>query len=278
MSDARKRKEKIAFGVIKMLAMLTAVSLVAIIGYITVNALPSLSWEFVTGDPNDVLSGGVWPMAVNTVSLVLLTMAVALPLGVFAAVYLKEYTRESTLVTIIRAATENLAGMPSIIFGLFGLVFFGKALGLGWSLANGALTASIVVLPTIMRTTEEALISVPQSYREGSLALGATKWQTVKRVVLTSAFPGIMSGAMLAIGRIVGETAALMFTLGSADRMATSLMDSARTLSMHLYILAHEGLSVEDAFASAFILVIIILVLNIGAGAIAKRAVSRGGR
>lgn len=274
----RKRDERFAFAVIKALSLTTALVLLLIIGYITWNAIPALNWQFVAGTPGDPLNTGIWPMAVNTLLLVVLTLAIALPLGILAAVYLKEYVREGPFVAVVRSATENLAGMPSIIFGLFGLVFFGKVLGLGWSLANGTLTASIIVLPTIMRTTEEALKSVPQSYREGSLALGATRWQTVKKVVLVSAFPGIMSGSMLAIGRVVGETAALMFTLGSSERVATSLMDSGRTLAMHLYMLAHEGLSVEGAFATAFVLVVVVLAVNVTAEMLANRALGRGGR
>lgn len=274
----RKRDERMAFTVIKALSLTTALVLVLIIGYVTWNAIPALNWKLVAGTPGDPLNTGIWPMAVNTLLLVALTLAIALPLGILAAVYLKEYIREGPIVSVVRSATENLAGMPSIIFGLFGLVFFGKVLGLGWSLANGTLTASIIVLPTIMRTTEEALKSVPQSYREGSLALGATRWQTVKKVVLVSALPGIMSGSMLAIGRVVGETAALMFTLGSSDSVATSLMDSGRTLAMHLYILAHEGLSVEGAFTTAFVLVVVVLAVNIAAEMLANRALGRGGR
>lgn len=274
----RKQDERMAFTVIKALSLTTALVLVLIIGYVTWNAIPALNWKLVAGTPGDPLNTGIWPMAVNTLLLVALTLAIALPLGILAAVYLKEYIREGPIVSVVRSATENLAGMPSIIFGLFGLVFFGKVLGLGWSLANGTLTASIIVLPTIMRTTEEALKSVPQSYREGSLALGATRWQTVKKVVLVSALPGIMSGSMLAIGRVVGETAALMFTLGSSDSVATSLMDSGRTLAMHLYILAHEGLSVEGAFTTAFVLVVVVLAVNIAAEMLANRALGRGGR
>lgn len=274
----RKQDERMAFTVIKALSLTTALVLVLIIGYVTWNAIPALNWKLVAGTPGDPLNTGIWPMAVNTLLLVALTLAIALPLGILAAVYLKEYMREGPIVSVVRSATENLAGMPSIIFGLFGLVFFGKVLGLGWSLANGTLTASIIVLPTIMRTTEEALKSVPQSYREGSLALGATRWQTVKKVVLVSALPGIMSGSMLAIGRVVGETAALMFTLGSSDSVATSLMDSGRTLAMHLYILAHEGLSVEGAFTTAFVLVVVVLAVNIAAEMLANRALGRGGR
>lgn len=274
----RKRDERMAFTIIKALSLTTALVLVLIIGYVTWNAIPALNWKLVAGTPGDPLNTGIWPMAVNTLLLVALTLAIALPLGILAAVYLKEYMREGPIVSVVRSATENLAGMPSIIFGLFGLVFFGKVLGLGWSLANGTLTASIIVLPTIMRTTEEALKSVPQSYREGSLALGATRWQTVKKVVLVSALPGIMSGSMLAIGRVVGETAALMFTLGSSDSVATSLMDSGRTLAMHLYILAHEGLSVEGAFTTAFVLVVVVLAVNIAAEMLANRALGRGGR
>ncbi len=278
MADRRKTQEKLAFGLITALALVTVASLIVIIGYIAVRALPALNWKLIAGDPDDVLAVGLWPMMLNTIYLVVLTLVVALPLGIMAAIYLNEYTKEGLVVKLIRTATENLASVPSIVFGLFGLVFFGKLLGLGWSLANGALTASIVVLPTIMRTTEEALKSVPRSFREGSLALGATKWQSIKGVVLRPAIPGIMSGVVLAIGRVVGETAALMFTLGSSDMAAKSIMDSGRTLSMHLYMLAHEGLSVDGAFATALVLVVLVLVLNLVSEAFAARAQGRGGK
>ena len=278
MRDSRKMQEKIAFGVITAMAFMTVSALILIIGYIAWKGLPALNWKFIAGTPGDPLETGILPMALNTLYLVFLTFVLALPLGILAAIYLKEYSKEGPFVKLVRVATENLAGVPSIVFGLFGLVFFGKLLGLGWSLANGALTASIVVLPTIMRTTEEALASVPRSFREGSLALGATRWQTIKGVVMLPALPGIMAGTMLSIGRVVGETAALMFTLGSSDRAISSVMDSGRTLSMHLYILAHEGLSVEGAFATALVLIALVLVLNLASEALAARAMNKGGR
>ena len=210
-------------------------------------------------------------MIINTLYLVVLSLIISVPVGVAASLYLTEYAKPGRIVRLIRAATENLAGIPSIIFGLFGYIFFGKVLGMGWSLLNGALTATIVVLPTIMRTSEEALLAVPQSYREASLAIGATKWQTITKVVLPSASSGILSGLVLSMGRIVGETAALIFTLGSGDKIATSLMDSARSLSLHLYTLAHEGISPNNAFATATVLIVLVMILNLSAAFLVSR-------
>jgi phosphate transport system permease protein len=275
-SVKKKAMQGVAFSFLWIGAIITVLMLLAIVGYILFRGVPGLSWEFLTQSPAaGGKEGGILPMLVNTVFLVILTLIIAIPLGVLAAVFLVEYARQGRIVKLIRSATENLAGIPSIIFGLFGFIFFGKLLGLGWSLLNGAITAAIVVLPTIIRTTEEALLAVPQAYREGSLSLGATKWQTTMRVVLPAASPGILGGLVLSMGRIVGETAALIFTLGSADRIAQSLMDSARPLSVHLYMLAHEGVSTDKAFSTATVLIILVLILNLTAAWLVSRANKR---
>ncbi|MEW5817187.1 MAG: phosphate ABC transporter permease PstA [Spirochaetota bacterium] len=207
-------------------------------------------------------TGGISSIIINTVFLIILTLLVSAPLSIAAAIYLVEYARQGKIVTILRLGTETLAGIPSIIFGLFGYLFFVTILKFGMGLLSATLTITIMILPTIVRTSEEALKTVPNSMREGSLAIGATKWQTIKRVVLPSASPGILTGIILGIGRTVGETAALLFTMGSDYRMAKDLFSSARSLSLHLYFLVSEGISFERAFATATILISIILIVN----------------
>ncbi len=268
MSNAKKmrRNQRIGFAFLYAAATLTIVVILTIVLYIFIKGVPYISWEFLTSAPKgNGTEGGIFPMIVNTVLLVGLTLLFVTPVGIGAAIYMTEYAKQGFWVKLIRQATENLSAIPSIIFGLFGFIFFGKVLGLGWSLLNGALTAAIVVLPLIVRTAEEAILSVPQIYREGSLALGASRWQTIRKVVLPAATPGILSGVVLSIGRVVGETAALLFTLGSADRMATSVMDSARSLSLHVYILAHDGIGFDQVYATSTVLIVVVLILNLSA-------------
>jgi len=206
--------------------------------------------------------GGISTIILNTLFMIFLTLLLAGPIGVAAAVYLTEYARQNRINEILRFGTETLAGVPSIIFGLFGFILFVMYLDIGAGLFSGTLTITFMILPTIIRAAEEAIKSVPQSMRESSLALGATKWQTVTRVVVPAAIPGIMTGLILAIGRAVGETAALLFTMGSDYRLARDFLSSARVLSVHLYILVREGISFERAFATGTILIIIILLIN----------------
>ncbi len=210
-------------------------------------------------------------MIVNTLYIVLLSVIISTPIGIFSAIYLVEYSKPGKILKLIRFATETLQGIPSIIYGLFGFIFFVTSLKFGFSLLAGALTLSIMVLPTIIRTTEEALKTVPVSFREGSLALGATKLQTIIRVVLPSAIPGILNSVILSIGRIVGETAAVYLTAGMVAKFPQGVMDSGRTLSVHLYMLAKEGLSFEEAFSTATILIITVAIINSITSLIAKR-------
>ena len=207
-----------------------------------------------------------------------MAVAIALPLGVGTAVYLGEYTRETQLTRALRFGTDCLAGIPSIIFGLFGFIFFVVMLKMGWCLLSGGLTLAIMVLPTIIRTSEEAIRSVPNSYREVSFSLGATRWETVLKVVLPNALPGIVTGVMLAIGRSIGETAAVIFTAGSSLRMPHSMFDSVRTMSVHFYILACEGISDEKAYATAAVLIISVLLVNLAAYGMMHRFISRRAR
>ncbi len=268
----QKRRQRMAYSLIYAAAALAVLVLVTIIGFIFVNGYKELSWEFLSQGVKDAgREGGILPMMVNTLYLVGLGLLFAAPLSILAAIYMTEYARQGVLIKIIRFFTTNLAGIPSIIFGLFGFMFFGRMLGWNWSLLNGSATVAVIILPTLIRTSEEALLTVPLGYKEGSLAMGATKWQTMYKVVIPAASPGIINGVILGMGRIVGETAALFFTLGSGTKIATSLMDSARTLSLHLYTLAKEGLSVGKAYATATVLIVIVLILNLIAGAFGSR-------
>ncbi|MBN1697088.1 MAG: phosphate ABC transporter permease PstA [Spirochaetales bacterium] len=224
----------------------------------------NISIHFLLEDPEKAgKAGGIASIIINTMILILLTLFIAAPIGVGAALYLTEYSKQGKIVAILRFFTETLAGIPSIIFGLFGYIVFVIVCKMGMGLLSGTLTITIMILPTIIRTSEEAFKAVPKSYREESLALGATLWQTVHGVVLPTAIPGILTGIILAIGRTVGETAAVLFTLGSRPGLFQDIFSSGRVLSLHLYILAKEGISFERAFATALILIVIILLVNI---------------
>jgi phosphate transport system permease protein len=253
----------IAVGLLGLATLLTISVLVFVIVFVLEKGLPVLTWGFLFSNPQDMgRAGGIFPTLVGTLILPLLAIAIALPLGVGTAVYLTEYTRESNITRIIRFGTDCLAGIPSIIFGLFGFIFFVTMLGMGWSILSGGLTLALMILPTIIRTSEEAIRAVPNAYREVSFSLGATRWRTVIKVVLPNALPGIVTGIMLGIGRSIGETAAVIFTAGSSLRLPTSLMDSSRTMSVHFYILAREGLSNENAYGTAAVLILSVLLVN----------------
>ena len=215
------------------------------------------------------------PAIINTVFIMVLTLLIALPVSISAAIYLNEYAGEGKIVGIIRMTAETLSGIPSIVYGLFGYIFFSTFLHFGYSLLSGALTLSIMILPIVMRTTEEALKEVPMSLREGSYALGCGKLGTIFRVVIPSALPSILSGVILAVGRIVGETAALIYTAGSATGIASSLLSSGRTLSVHMYALMSEGLHMEEARATSAVLLILVLVINTGSRLVIRR---KGGK
>ncbi len=223
------------------------------------NLRPSFLWE-PPSRAGEV--GGISTIILNTLAVIVFVVLIATPIGVAAAIYLVEYAKQGRLLMLLRIGTDTLAGVPSIIFGLFGLVFFSQALGLQTGLLAGSFTLTLMILPTIVRTAEEALLSVPASHREGSLALGATKMQTIFRVVLPSAVPGILTGVILGIGRAVGETAAVLFTMGSNLSLLSSLNSPLRVLSVHLYLLVRETISIPNAFATATILVLIVLIVN----------------
>jgi phosphate transport system permease protein len=237
--------------------------LVFILGFILFHGLPHVTWTFLSQSPRLMgEEGGVLPMIVGTLCVTALALLIAAPLGVAAAIYLTEYTREGRLTALIRFGADCLAGIPSIIFGLFGFVFFVITLGMGLCIVSGALTLTLMVLPTIIRTSEEAIRAVPRSYREVSYGLGSTRWQMVTRVVLKSAMPGIGTGVVLAMGRCIAETAATMLTVGSALQFPESAFDSTRTLALHFYILSREGLSMSNAYATASVLIIAMLAIN----------------
>jgi phosphate transport system permease protein len=257
-------------------ALFTVGILIAIVLVIFIKGFPYVTTEFIFSYPEDMgRLGGIFPSIIGTLFLGLLSIAFATPLGIGTAIYLTEYTRESTLTRVIRFGVESLAGIPSIIYGLFGFIFFVIKLRMGWSLLSGTLTIAIMVLPTIIRTSEEAIKAVPKNLRTVSFSLGATKWETVTRVILPSAAPGILTGIMLSIGRAVSETAAVIFTMGSSLRLPASIMDSGRTMAVHFYILAREGISMQKAYATALVLVFSILIINILAYWIMHRMIAR---
>lgn len=257
------------YGAIAVLGSATAVTviiLVFIVVYVLEKGLPVLSLNFLLSNPEDMgRAGGIFPTLIGTIALPLLAIVIATPLGLGTSVYLTEYTREGRITRVIRFGTDCLAGIPSIIFGLFGFIFFVTTLRMGWSILSGGLTLAFMILPTIIRTSEEAIKAVPKSYRDVSFSLGATRWQTVRRVILPNALPGILTGIILGIGRSIGETAAVIFTAGSSLRLPSSIFDSTRTMAVHFYILAREGISSENAYGTAAALIIAVLLVNLTA-------------
>lgn len=252
-------------------ALLTVLTLVFIIGYILMKGIPNLNLDLFQLEYNSE-NVSMFPSIINTVCMTALSLLIAGPLGVFPAVYLVEYAKKGNkLVSIVRVTAETLTGIPSIVYGLFGMLFFVNALHWGFSMLAGAFTLAIMVLPVIMRTTEEALMSVPDMYREASFGLGAGKLRTIFVVILPSAVPGILSGIILSVGRIVGETAALMYTAGTVAELPASVMSSTRTLSVHMYTLSREGLYIDQAYATAVVLLLIVLLINWISGRIARK-------
>lgn len=252
-------------------AILTAGTLLCLVVYILIKGIPHLSIDLFSFNYTSE-NVSLFPALINTITITLLSLLIAVPLGIFSALYLVEYAkRGNKIVGVVRITAETLAGIPSIVYGLFGYLLFVNTLGFGYSLLAGALTLAIMILPVIMRTTEEALISVPDSYREGSFGLGAGKLRTIFKIVLPSAMPGILAGIVLSVGRIVGETAALIYTAGSVAQIPDNLMGSGRTLSIHLYALWTEGLNTEQSYATAVVLLFIVIGLNALSAFVAKR-------
>lgn len=279
-----KYRQKITAWLLRILvwgsALITVGVLVLLIGYILVQGIPHLkpslfAWEYNTDNVS------MMPAIINTIVMTFMALLVAVPIGVFSAIYLVEYAkRGNKLVGVVRMTTETLSGIPSIVYGLFGYLMFGVALHWGYSMLSGALTLAIMVLPSIMRTTEEALKAVPDSYREGSFGLGAGRLRTVFVIILPSAIPGILAGVILAIGRITGETAALIYTAGTVAGIPTTklggipvydVMSSGRTLAIHMYALLNEGLYMEESYATAVVLLVMVLLINGLSGLVAKK-------
>ena len=249
--------------IVYLSASLAGLATVFIVGYILLRGIPFLRPELFSWTYNSE-NVSMLPALLNTILMAILALLIALPIGIGASVYLTEYAKSGNpLVTVVRLATETLSGIPSVIYGLFGALFFVKFLNLGLSIIAGAATLSIMILPLIMRTTEEALLSVEDGYREGSFALGAGKLRTIFQVVLPSALPGIFSGVVLALGRVIGESAALIFTAGTVAEVAKSFTSSGRTLAVHMYLISGEGIYVNQTYATAVILLILVIVMNL---------------
>ncbi|NLG86984.1 MAG: phosphate ABC transporter permease PstA [Firmicutes bacterium] len=269
------QRQKAAFCLLWLAAGVTVGVLVVILAYILLQGMPHVSWEFLTAESAKMgQEGGIFSAIVGTFYFVLLSLIVAMPLGIGAAIYLVEYSDNENLNSVINFGIDALAAVPSIVFGLFGFAFFViflKPITGGWSILSGSFTAACMVLPTLIRTTQEALRAVPTSYREASLALGATRGQTVRWVVVPTAIPGILTGIILSLGRVVGETAALLLTLGGSLGIPHSIFEPARTLSIHLYLVAMEVGAMDKAFATAAVLIILVFIINLSAGWIARR-------
>ncbi len=275
---ARSPLSLLLYLLVRLAAIITVGAFVALVGYILYKGVPHLSLSMFALEYNSQ-NLSLLPALINTILMTLISLLIAVPLGISAAIYLVEYAkRGNKLVGVIRAAAETLAGVPSIVFGLFGALFFVSALGWRLSLLAGAFTMAIMILPLVLRTTEEALKSVPDMYREGSFGLGAGKLRTIFRIVLPAAVPGILAGVILAVGRVVGETAALMYTSGGVEELYTSLTGSSgATLAMHMYNLAREGLHTDQAYATAVVLLVLVVCINGLSGFLARRIAKRTG-
>lgn len=276
---ARKKRinQKIAFGIFTGISYAIVGLLFVILAFIVVKGIGVISWEFISEMPsNGMTEGGIFPAIVGTLCLVLASMIFAFPVGVFAAIYMTEYVKDGWVKKIIKQMTNNLAGVPSIVFGLFGMSLFVNKLGFGDSILAGGLTLGLLVLPVVIRTTEESLKAVDATFRQASLGLGASKWQTTSKVVLPIAFPNIITGLILSIGRVSGETAPILFTVAAyfLPKLPSSIFDQAMALPYHLYVIATSGTNIEKsramAYGTALILIIIVLISNLLANALRK--------
>ncbi|RLC11514.1 MAG: phosphate ABC transporter permease PtsA [Deltaproteobacteria bacterium] len=272
MEFRKKRKliEGLAFGVIRLSTVIICLALAIMLGFILLYGYKAITWTFLTQPPTEAMTkGGIFPAIVGTFYLTLGAIVVAFPLGVASAIYLSEYARQGRLVRFIRLGINNLAGVPSVVFGLFGLGLFVVFLGFGSSILSGSLTLGFLILPVIIGTSEEALKAVPQTYREASLALGGTKWQTIYKVVLPAALPGILTGSILGIGRAAGETAPIMFTAAAfyTPKLPSSVFDEVMALPYHIYVLATAGTHIEETrhlqYGTALVLIALVLGINL---------------
>lgn len=275
MGNRQKREAVLLSALVYFATFITFGMLLFIIGYILIKGIPHLSLDFFAWKYNSE-NVSVVPSVINTIMMALITLLIVVPIGIGAAIYTVEYAkRGSKVVKVVRITTETLQGIPSIVYGLFGLLFFVNAMKWGQSMLAGACTLAIMVLPVIMRTAEEALQSIPDSYREASFGLGAGRLRTVFRIVLPPAVPGILSGVILAIGRIVGETAALIYTSGTVAKLPGSVMESGRTIALHMWMLANEGLHEDKAYATAVILLILVIGINYLSHLLAKKLTAK---
>ncbi len=270
---SKNRQQKIAFHIFRLLSFGILGILVWILGFIIYNGIQVISWEFISSYPKEGMTeGGIFPAIIGTIYLVIGSMLFAVPLGIMSAIYISEYASNQTWVKFIRIMTNNLASIPSIVFGLFGMALFVHTFGFGDSILAGSLTLGILIIPIVIRTTEEALKAVPESYRLGSFALGASKLQTIKNVIFPIAFPNIMTGLILSVGRVSGETAPILFTVAAyfLPKLPQSIFDQAMALPYHLYVIATSGTDIEAskpiAYGTAFVLISIVLIINLLAG------------
>ena len=273
----KKIKQKIAFTIFRLLSLIVVGMLFWILGFITVRGISVISWEFLTTAPTDgMTAGGIFPAIVGTLCLVVGSTIFAFPIGVMSGIYINEYAGNGWLVKFIRIMTNNLGSIPSIVFGLFGMSLFVNTLKFGDSIIAGSLTLGILILPLIIRTTEEALKAIPDSYRSGSYALGASKLQTISRVTLPMAFPNIITGLILSIGRVSGETAPILFTVAAyfLPKLPSSIFDQVMALPYHLYVIATSGTDIEAArpiaYGTALVLIFIVLLMNVSASALRR--------
>ncbi|MDR2534245.1 MAG: phosphate ABC transporter permease PstA [Tannerellaceae bacterium] len=269
----KRVKQKIAFAVFRILSLVVVGILLWILGFIIYRGAGTISWEFLTTAPtNGMTGGGIWPAIVGTLCLVIGSIVFAFPVGIMSGIYMNEYAGNGWIVKVIRIMTNNLSGIPSIVFGLFGMALFVNTFGFGDSIVAGSFTLGLLILPLIIRTTEEALKAIPQSFRSGSLALGASRLQTIRRVTLPMAFPNIVTGLILSIGRVSGETAPILFTVAAyfLPRLPQSIFDQAMALPYHLYVVATSGTDIEAsrpiAYGTALVLIVIVLLMNMLAG------------
>ena len=277
IENSKKRSERIAFGIFRSMSLLVVAILFIILGFIIIKGFSAISWDFITKMPEDGMTrGGILPAIVGTLCLIAGSILFSFPIGVLSGIYINEYANNGWLVRFIRVMTNNLAGIPSIVFGLFGMSLFVNTLGFGDSIIAGSLTLGLMTLPVVIRTTEEALKSVDNSFRHGSYALGATKLQTIRRVTLPIAYPNIITGLILSIGRVSGETAPILFTVAAyfLPKLPHSIFDQVMALPYHLYVLATSGTNIEEsrpmAYGTALVLIMIVLFLNLLANALRK--------
>lgn len=272
----KNRTNDLMLGVFRAAGIVTAAVLVVIIAFVAVNGLPVMSLDFIFGWPEGVnAEGGIFPTIVSTLYVTALAMLICAPIAVLAAVYLAEYAKQGRLVTFIRYAADTLSSVPSIVMGLFGYAMFVEAMGFGLSMLSAALALALMMMPIVMRTTEEAIRAVPRYIRWGAYGLGATKWQVVSKIVLPSAFPRIATGIVLAIGRAIGETAVVLYTMGQAINLPLTPLDSGRPMTIHLYQLANEGINMQAAYGTALLLMLMILAFNLFARYISRRSASK---